>query len=63
MIGLLMVHAVGSELGVEIWRLPNLGQCTQRQSATAHMPAVQQCMHAHIMGFISEHFYGGQLAM
>ena len=37
------------------------GKCIQRQPNTARMLKVQYRMHAHIMGFSSEKFYGGQL--
>ncbi|WP_231624478.1 AAA domain-containing protein [Limnohabitans sp. 63ED37-2] len=36
-------------------------KCIQRQPGTARMLKVQYRMHAHIMGFSSEKFYGGQL--
>ncbi len=36
-------------------------KCIQRQPNTARMLKVQYRMHAHIMGFSSEKFYGGQL--
>jgi superfamily I DNA and/or RNA helicase len=36
-------------------------KCNQRQPDTARMLTVQYRMHAHIMGFSSEKFYGGQL--
>jgi superfamily I DNA and/or RNA helicase len=36
-------------------------KCIQRQPDTARMLTVQYRMHAHIMGFSSEKFYGGQL--
>ena len=36
-------------------------KCIQRQPETARMLTVQYRMHAHIMGFSSEKFYGGQL--
>nr|WP_315234825.1 AAA domain-containing protein [uncultured Limnohabitans sp.] len=36
-------------------------KCIQRQPQTARMLTVQYRMHAHIMGFSSEKFYGGQL--
>ena len=36
-------------------------KCIQRQPQTACMLTVQYRMHAHIMGFSSEKFYGGQL--
>ena len=36
-------------------------KCIQRQPHTARMLKVQYRMHAHIMGFSSEKFYGGQL--
>jgi superfamily I DNA and/or RNA helicase len=36
-------------------------KCTQRQPDTARMLTMQYRMHAHIMGFSSEKFYGGQL--
>ncbi|CAN1534664.1 COG1112 Superfamily I DNA and RNA helicases and helicase subunits [Burkholderiaceae bacterium] len=36
-------------------------KCIQRQPNTARMLQVQYRMHAHIMGFSSEKFYGGQL--
>lgn len=36
-------------------------KCIQRQPNTARMLRVQYRMHAHIMGFSSEKFYGGQL--
>ena len=36
-------------------------KCIQRQPNTARMLEVQYRMHAHIMGFSSEKFYGGQL--
>ena len=36
-------------------------KCIQRQPYTARMLKVQYRMHAHIMGFSSEKFYGGQL--
>ncbi|WP_416559183.1 AAA domain-containing protein [Limnohabitans sp. yimb22184] len=36
-------------------------KCIQRQPDTARMLKVQYRMHAHIMGFSSEKFYGGQL--
>ena len=36
-------------------------KCIQRQPTTARMLKVQYRMHAHIMGFSSEKFYGGQL--
>jgi superfamily I DNA and/or RNA helicase len=37
-------------------------KCIQRQPNTARMLTLQYRMHAHIMGFSSEKFYGGQLA-
>jgi hypothetical protein len=36
-------------------------KCIQRQPQTARMLTTQYRMHAHIMGFSSETFYGGQL--
>ena len=36
-------------------------KCIQRQPDTARMLTMQYRMHAHIMGFSSEKFYGGQL--
>lgn len=36
-------------------------KCIQRQPGTARMLKVQYRMHAHIMGFSSQKFYGGQL--
>jgi ATP-dependent RNA/DNA helicase IGHMBP2 len=36
-------------------------KCIQRQPETARMLTMQYRMHAHIMGFSSEKFYGGQL--
>ena len=36
-------------------------KCIQRQPNTARMLKVQYRMHAHIMGFSSQKFYGGQL--
>jgi len=36
-------------------------KCIQRQPQTARMLTVQYRMHAHIMGFCSDKFYGGQL--
>ncbi len=36
-------------------------KCIQRQPHTARMLKVQYRMHAHIMGFSSQKFYGGQL--
>jgi superfamily I DNA and/or RNA helicase len=36
-------------------------KCIQRQPATARMLTMQYRMHAQIMGFSSEQFYGGQL--
>lgn len=36
-------------------------KCIQRQPNTARMLTTQYRMHAHIMGFSSEKFYGGQL--
>jgi superfamily I DNA and/or RNA helicase len=36
-------------------------KCIQRQPATARMLTMQYRMHAHIMGFSSDKFYGGQL--
>jgi ATP-dependent RNA/DNA helicase IGHMBP2 len=36
-------------------------KCIQRQPDTARMLTTQYRMHAHIMGFSSEKFYGGQL--
>ncbi len=36
-------------------------KCIQRQPQTARMLTMQYRMHAHIMGFSSEKFYGGQL--
>lgn len=36
-------------------------KCIQRQAQTARMLTMQYRMHAHIMGFSSETFYGGQL--
>ena len=36
-------------------------KCIQRQPETARMLTMQYRMHAHIMGFSSERFYGGQL--
>jgi predicted DNA helicase len=36
-------------------------KCIQRQPGTARMLTMQYRMHAHIMGFSSEKFYGGQL--
>jgi predicted DNA helicase len=36
-------------------------KCIQRHPAAARMLTVQYRMHEHIMGFSSEHFYGGKL--
>ena len=36
-------------------------KCVQRQPQTARMLTMQYRMHAHIMGFSSDKFYGGQL--